>query len=155
MRSAGKPAGRVPDANELCAARAEDLDGVSLVPLLKNPKAKWDRPAVTTWGRDNHAVRGQRYRYIRHPNGTEQLYDHQIDPNEFTNLADRPELAAVKPDWPSGPKTNAAPVPNKNNLTQKIRETSTTDSCFSFVQLPDGGGGTDSGAVSRASGETP
>ena len=63
---------------------------------------------------DEHAVRGQRYRYIRHPNGTEQLYDHQTDPNEFTNLADRPELAAVKirlTQWL--PKTNAAPVRNK------------------------------------------
>ena len=104
-----------PTLNELCALpERKDLDGVSLVPLLKNPKAKWDRPAVTTWGRDNHAVRGQRYRYIRHPNGTEQFYDHQTDPNEFTNLANRPELAAVKtrlPQWL--PKTNAAPVRNK------------------------------------------
>jgi len=104
-----------PTLNELCALPArKDLDGVSLVPLLKNPKAPWDRPTVTTWGRDNHAVRGQRYRYIRHPNGTEQLYDHQTDPNEFTNLADRPELAAVKTrltQWL--PKTNAAPVRNK------------------------------------------
>ena len=104
-----------PTLNELCALPARnDLDGVSLVPLLKNPKAKWDRPAVTTWGRDNHAVRGQRYRYIRHPNGTEQLYDHQIDPNEFTNLADRPELAAVKTDWPSGsPKPTLRPCLTK------------------------------------------
>ena len=104
-----------PTLNELCQLPArKDLDGVSLVPLLKNPKAKWDRPAVTTWGRDNHAVRGQRYRYIRHPNGTEQLYDHQSDPDEFTNLAARPELAAVKARLAKWlPQTNAAPVRNK------------------------------------------
>ena len=104
-----------PTLNELCQLPArKDLDGVSLVPLLKNPKAKWDRPAVTTWGRENHAVRSQRYRYIRHPNGTEQLYDHQSDPDEFTNLAARSELAAVKARLAKWlPKTNAAPVRNK------------------------------------------
>ena len=87
---------------------------MSLVPLLKNPKAKWERPATTTWGKGNHAVRSERYRYIRHPNGDEQLYDHKIDPDEFTNLADKPDLAGVKErlaQWL--PKTNANPVRNK------------------------------------------
>ena len=31
-----------------------DLDGQSLVPLLKDPQAKWDRPALMTQGRGNH-----------------------------------------------------------------------------------------------------
>jgi len=86
-----------PTLNELCdLPERDDLDGVSLVPLLKDPKAKWDRPAITTWGKDNHSARGQRYRYIRHPNGEEQLYDHKTDPDEFTNLAGKAELADVK-----------------------------------------------------------
>ncbi|MCH8921651.1 MAG: sulfatase [Planctomycetes bacterium] len=86
-----------PTLNELCGLpKRDDLDGVSLVPLLKNPSSKWQRPAVTTWGKNNHAVRGQRYRYIRHPNGDEQLYDHQADPDEFTNIAAKPEMAGVK-----------------------------------------------------------
>jgi arylsulfatase A-like enzyme len=86
-----------PTLNELCGLpRRDDLDGVSLVPLLQDPMAEWDRPAVTTWGQNNHSARGQRYRYIRHPNGEEQLYDHQTDPDEFTNLAGRPELAEDK-----------------------------------------------------------
>ena len=86
-----------PTLNELCGLpRRDDLDGVSLVPLLQDPMAEWDRPAVTTWGQNNHSARGQRYRYIRHPNGEEQLYDHQTDPDDFTNLSGRPELAEVK-----------------------------------------------------------
>ncbi|MEK6238139.1 MAG: hypothetical protein N2C14_25785 [Planctomycetales bacterium] len=52
-----------------------------------------------------------RYRYIRHPNGDEQLYDHREDPDEFTNIADRPELDPVKKrlgKWL--PKTSAPAV---------------------------------------------
>jgi arylsulfatase A-like enzyme len=101
-----------PTLNELCGLPArDDLDGVSLVPLLEDPKAKWNRPAITTWGRNNHAARGQRYRYIRHPNGEEQLYDHQVDPDEFTNLAGKPELEHVKKRLgKSLPATSAPPV---------------------------------------------
>lgn len=104
-----------PTLNELCGLeRRKDLDGRSLVPLLRDPKAAWAPPAVTTWGRNNHSARGQRYRYVRHPDGTEQLYDHQTDPDEFTNLADKPELASVKKRLARWlPKTNAPPVSNK------------------------------------------
>jgi arylsulfatase A-like enzyme len=42
---------------------------------------------VTTRGRGNHAVRSQRWRYIRYQDGSEELYDHDADPNEWTNLA--------------------------------------------------------------------
>lgn len=85
-----------PTLNALCSlGRRDDLDGESLVPLLRNPLAKRERPAVTTWGRDNHAVRGERYRYIRHPDGTQQLYDHKADPNEWNNLAGDPQFADV------------------------------------------------------------
>ncbi len=86
-----------PTLVELCGLPArDDLDGVSLVPLLRDPDAKRTRPAITTWGANNHAARGERYRYVRHLDGTEQLYDHAVDPDEFTNLAGKVELSAVK-----------------------------------------------------------
>jgi arylsulfatase A-like enzyme len=72
----------------------EDLDGNSLVPLLKNPELKWE-PAIMTMGEGNHAVRSQRWRYIRYNDGTEELYDHDNDPWEWTNLASKPEYAGV------------------------------------------------------------
>ena len=85
-----------PTLNELCSLpKGDDLDGLSLVPLLRNPQAERERPAVTTWGKDNHAARGRRYRYIRHPDGTQQLYDHKVDPNEWNNLAGDPQFADV------------------------------------------------------------
>ena len=76
-----------------------DLDGQSLVPLLKNPQAKWDRPALMTEGRGNHAVRSRDWRYIRYKDGTEELYDCKTDdPWNHTNLLageDRDKYASV------------------------------------------------------------
>jgi arylsulfatase A-like enzyme len=86
-----------PTMVELCGLpKKEGMEGVSIVPLLKDPGAKWDRPALTTYERGNHSVRSERWRYIRYQDGSEELYDHQTDEMEWTNLAARPEHAAVK-----------------------------------------------------------
>src|SRR5205823_644206 len=73
-----------------------DLDGLSIVPLLKNPSATWERPALTTAGFKNHALRTERWRYIRYADGSEELYDHVADPLERSNVASKPEFASVK-----------------------------------------------------------
>lgn len=88
-----------PTLTELAGLTAPaGLEGRSLAPLLRDPVAMWDYPAVMTYLQGNHAVRSERYRYIRYANGDEELYDHANDPHEWTNLAGRPELAAVKTD---------------------------------------------------------
>lgn len=85
-----------PTLIELCGLDGRgDLDGLSLVPQLKDPAAKRERPAITTHNPGNHGLRGERWRYIRYADGSEELYDHRNDPNEWTNLASRPEHAAV------------------------------------------------------------
>lgn len=66
----------------------DDNDGQSLVPLLKDPAQAWERPALMTEGPGNHAVRSDRWRYIKYSDGAEELYDHNSDPWEHTNLAD-------------------------------------------------------------------
>lgn len=73
-------------------------DGISLQPLLRNPQAQWQRPAVIEYQRGNAAVRSQRYRYIRYRDGGEELYDHQADPQEWNNLAASQDHASIKRD---------------------------------------------------------
>ncbi len=101
-----------PTFNELCNLPpvSQQLDGQSLVPLLKNPKSEWNLPAVTTYRQNDHAVRDNRWRYIRYHDGSEELYDELNDPHEWTNVVARPENATVKDrlaQWL--PKENAAP----------------------------------------------
>jgi arylsulfatase A-like enzyme len=78
--------------------KPQHLDGESLVPLLKDPASKRERPALTASGEGDEAslaVRTDRWRYIVHYDGSEELYDHASDPNEWTNLARRPEQEAT------------------------------------------------------------
>lgn len=78
-----------PTLVELCGLPAPaHLEGQSLAPLLEKPKRKWD-PVLMTYGEGNHAVRDDRYRYIRYREGEEELYDTENDPNEWTNIAHR------------------------------------------------------------------
>lgn len=72
-----------------------ELDGISLVPQLKDPATKRTRPSITDLDRHQHAVRSERWRYIRYSDGTEELYDHDNDPNEWTNLARQPGYEEV------------------------------------------------------------
>jgi arylsulfatase A-like enzyme len=111
----GQPASTLdifPTLNELCGLPPLDgLDGLSLVPLLVDPQHIRQRPALTTHGPGNHAVRSERWRYIRYADGGEELYDHQNDPHEWTNLAGRSEHAIVKADLAKWlPKTDAPNV---------------------------------------------
>lgn len=86
-----------PTLIELCGLKKrQGLDGRSVVPLLDDATAKWEHPALTTHGRNNHAVRTERYRYIRYRDGSEELYDLQEDPHEWTNLAKREERGELK-----------------------------------------------------------
>jgi arylsulfatase A-like enzyme len=65
------------------------VEGENIRSLLVNPSAPWDKPAITTFGQNNHAIRTERWRYIRYHDGGEELYDHGQDPYEWTNLAPR------------------------------------------------------------------
>lgn len=89
-----------PTITDLCnLTPPHKLAGQSLRPLLSNPTAPWDKPAVTQTARGNakqgnrfmgYSLRNERYRYTEWDNGTKgaELYDHQSDPHELTNLAD-------------------------------------------------------------------
>ncbi len=102
-----------PTLIELCGLESKkELQGNSLLPLLKNPCAKWSRPALTTYGLNNHSLRSQRWRYIRYSDGTEELYDHDNDALEWKNLAAESEYADIKKDLAKWlPQTNAPDAP--------------------------------------------
>ncbi|MBD3383768.1 DUF4976 domain-containing protein, partial [candidate division KSB1 bacterium] len=86
------------------------LQGHSLKPLIEDPDADWSHVAITTYGRNNHSIRSPHYRYSRYEDGSEELYDHRSDPNEWHNLAGdekynpvkerlRAHLPTVNADW--------------------------------------------------------
>jgi arylsulfatase A-like enzyme len=93
-----------------------DLEGHSLVPLLRNASAARPWPAITTHNQGNHSVRTERWRYIHYADGSEELYDEQNDPNEWFNLAPDPKTASVRNDlmrWL--PKVNRPMAPGSRS----------------------------------------
>lgn len=85
-----------PTLLELAGLPADDKqEGHSLVPLLNNPQAEWPHVALSSFGKGNHAIRSEHFRYIRYHDGSEELYDHRKDPHEWTNLAAGKETAEV------------------------------------------------------------
>jgi len=72
------------------------VEGGSIRSLLADPQAPWDRPALTTYHRNNHSLRSEKWRYIRYADGGEELYHHDVDEYEWKNVAGDPRNAAVK-----------------------------------------------------------
>jgi len=63
----------------------EQLDGLNLLPWIADPYASKERPAITTIYAHNHSVVDTRYRYTRYAEGSEEFYDRQTDPHEFSH----------------------------------------------------------------------
>lgn len=106
-----------PTLCDLCELEIpEHVEGTSLKPLLSDPSAPWLTPAVSTYLQHNHAVRSERWRYIRYANGDEELYDHDADPNEWDNLAGEPEHEPVKKALAAFMPNVEETVPSSNGL---------------------------------------
>jgi len=71
------------------------LDGTSVKPQLADPSLPRGA-AISSYGEGNTSVRTERWRYIRYEDGSEELYDHRSDPDEWTNLANEPQHASTK-----------------------------------------------------------
>ncbi len=94
--------------NPNAAKSGHPLDGHSMRPFVEDPVGgKWGGPDVAliaVYGEakpqggeyQNFSVRGRRWRYTLYENGAEELYDHQNDPQEWTNLAKNTRYAATK-----------------------------------------------------------
>lgn len=92
------------------------LEGISLMPQLKDANAKRERPAITTHNHDNHGIRSENWRYISYADGSEELYNMRKDPNEWKNLAADPkhkEVIASHRKWL--PKHSKKPAPGSRS----------------------------------------
>lgn len=67
--------------------------GQSLVPIIEKPETA-GHAVMGYWG-GSQTLRNDRYRFILHKKGQVELYDHENDPGELTNIAKaQPKLVA-------------------------------------------------------------
>ena len=123
MRGPGVPAGRVvrgqvsnidfaPTLLDVARARAgRTIDGVSLVPALRDARGRPDRALqieaprplfedpvpANQWDRPYKGVRTDRYTYVVYTEtGEQELYDRRRDPAQLRNVAAEARYARVK-----------------------------------------------------------
>jgi arylsulfatase A-like enzyme len=86
-----------PTLVELCdlPQPKQTLDGVSLVPVIRDENYERKQPAITYYKYGSASIRTMDWRYIRYYDGTEELYNESEDPSELTNLADDPDHQQV------------------------------------------------------------
>lgn len=73
----------------------QKLDGMSLVPWLRNPNKHRKQAAITVDENQHMSARSERYRYIRYNDGMEEFYDHKSDSNEWTNQINNKRYATA------------------------------------------------------------
>jgi arylsulfatase A-like enzyme len=93
------------------------VKGASLVPLLKDSNAPWEHVAICTHDKGNHALKNEKWRYIRYADGSEELYDHTQDPNEWTNLAGVAGMSEVKSRLAAHLPPEGSEVPSVREIT--------------------------------------
>jgi arylsulfatase A-like enzyme len=100
-----------PTLAEACSLpRPDSLEGLSLMPLFRDPRRSWKKAAFSQYPRTGgimgYSMRTERYRFTEWLNGKGdregvELYDHDRDPNETRNIAGQhrelvSNLAAVR-----------------------------------------------------------
>ncbi|MDR1810513.1 MAG: sulfatase [Prevotella sp.] len=66
------------------------LVGNSIVPLIENTDAVWNKPAISTFKAGNFVIHQNQWNYIRYNNGSQELYNIDEDENEIFNKAGDP-----------------------------------------------------------------
>jgi choline-sulfatase len=112
-----------PTLIDLCRlSERNDLEGTSLKPQLLDPTARRERPAITSHNQGNHAIRSERWRYIRYADESEELYDLLSDPHEWDNLVGRSDHSLIMAEhrrWLPSVDVPAAPGSANRVLSYK------------------------------------
>ncbi|MFZ5831935.1 MAG: sulfatase [Planctomycetota bacterium] len=102
-----------PSLAELCSLPLpKHLEGTSFAPLMDDPGLQWKKAAFSQYPRGGqrgepqvmgYSMRTPRYRFTQWLGATgtviaTELYDHQVDPAENVNIAERPEDAGLVAD---------------------------------------------------------
>ncbi len=131
----GTPAGSVcrepvnllslfPTLFDLCNLPANsNHDGPTLLPLLQDPLAKdWKHDSVTYLAQPgSYSISGRSHRYIHWADGSEELYDIDNDPYEWTNLASSPQERDRIAAFAKCPKDFAPRIePSVESLTKLV-----------------------------------
>ena len=110
MKTAGGSSGRVVELVDLFPTLAEltgisapaGLEGESITPLLIDPEREWDNEAFTYEGdvvtNLQYTIKTDTHRYTVWPDRDpvrHALYDHTVDPGEYTNLVYEMSLAEI------------------------------------------------------------
>ena len=111
-----------PTLTELCGLPpAKHLEGVSLVPQLRDPAKARRQPAITSSYFGNHSIRTLDWRLIVYKDGAKELYDHRNDPDEFRNLAHDPAHQATLKELAQWLPKNAAPEFKAKSERSRVR----------------------------------
>lgn len=109
-----------PTLAELCnlPVRHERLEGVSLVPSLRDPSNAVERNIFIPHAeRRSFAIVNSHWRYISYVDGSEELYNIQEDPHEWNNLIGDPQYDGIIKEMNiSAPAIFAPSATPKNDL---------------------------------------
>ncbi len=105
------------------------LAGNSLMPLLKNASAQWNKSCISTFLPGNFVVHSCKWNFIQYADGSRELYDVVNDEKEFSNLAKSQEykyltdsLSAFLPkSWSPGVQSVAEDEESGQNKSAPIR----------------------------------
>ena len=96
-------------------------DGQSIKPQFTDHDSPRP-PAISSYGEGNTSIRTQHWRYIHYEDGSEELYDHRVDPDEWVNQASNPKHSKLKKQLSKLIPENQHPGLKVQDWIQKFQE---------------------------------
>jgi iduronate 2-sulfatase len=104
-----------PTLATLAGAVLSQEGGSDLGPSLRDPEAKTREALLSSAQREaprvGRSVRTQRFRFTQWPDGSEEMFDEEADPNEWTNIANVESMASQKAQLAKRLTLPRAPAP--------------------------------------------